>query len=185
MVRVRPGKSARLADLISRYGGAIERDLLRVYGLDLGTEWAALRRHRRLLNLIENLGSDSAFVEAMTNDPNVVEGIMSGRIKVAEPDAESEPGPRVSEWSPEMSLLAEIADRLGTLITIGMMANGGARQLPKIPPSPRPITAVTRAANERKAQEKRENALEIIRIFTPDDPLVQGMTRREGRDSGV
>lgn len=135
-------------------------------------------RHRRLLNLIENLPGDSAFVEAMANDLAVAEGIRNGTIKLAK--ADDKKGPRLSEWTPTMSLLAEMNDRLSTLITVTMGA-AGAKNLPKIPPSPRPTSEVDRAAKAARERAKRENAMEIIRLFQPDSPMLQEMQRQNER----
>lgn len=124
---------------------------------------AGLLNHRRLLNLIENLPPGSAFVDAMANDQETAERISRGEISVAEPE---NTGPRMLDWTPEMSLLAELVDRVGTLITATLSA-AGAKQLPRIPPAPRPETAVDAAVRERRAQEKRQKVLEIIEAFNP------------------
>jgi hypothetical protein len=127
-----------------------------------------MRRHRRLLNLIDHLPADSAFVEAMTNDPDIAERVARGEIQVAEPDPDTPKGPRISEWSPQMGMFAEMLDRLATLITVSMV-QAGAKKPPKIPPAPRPVTAIDAAAREYRKRANQENALAIIRALAPHE----------------
>lgn len=140
---------------------------MRIYGIDLATEWANPRRHRRLLNLIDHLPGDSAFVEAYTNDPQVALDVIEGRVLL--PDGAEDSGPRMSEWSPVMEQLAQISDRLGALIS-ATIAAGGAKSVPKIPPAPRPKTVLGSAQKEARRNLARQRAAEIIEMFTPGDP---------------
>jgi hypothetical protein len=167
------GKTRRLADLISRYGEAIERDLQRIYGVDLGEYWRDLRRHRKLANLVDGLPGDSAFAEAMANDPAAAAAVADGRIRVRpEPT-----GPRLTEWSAERAALADICDRL-TVLTIAVLASGGAKQLPKFKPTPRPSTAMDEALRSQKWRAAQQEADEIARLFVPhefaDEPAPTG-----------
>lgn len=123
-----------------------------------------MRRHRRLLNLIDHLPSDSAFVEAAVNDPEMVAAVAAGRITVPEDDEDA--GPKSSDWSPVREALAIIADKLDTL-TVTVMATAGAKKLPKLQPTPRPKTAMAAALRAQRQAAERRKAEEIIRIFSP------------------
>jgi hypothetical protein len=73
------------------------------------------------------------------------------------PDDDKPPGPRLSEWTPEVGLLAALTDRLGELIAVTVAANSGKKpESPKM--TPRPRTAVDRALRDAS----RTRALSII-----------------------
>jgi hypothetical protein len=60
--------------------------------------------------------------------------------------------PPVSEFSPEVELLAAIRDLIGSHITADA-AIGGAKNPPKVKPWPRPVTAYDRAKNRASKAE--------------------------------
>lgn len=135
----------RLAWLIGRYGGAIERDL-HDRGVDLLDLWRGHRLSpRKALNLIDGLPSHSAYREALALDE-----------ELAEVDAESDAPaaayrPRITEWSPTEQLLAAVFDRLGEVVATLVATAGGK---PKLPQSwPRPETAMERVTRRRQARE--------------------------------
>jgi hypothetical protein len=145
--------------VITRYGQAIERDLLERYSVDLAAEFHG-RRWRRLLNLIDNLPRNSAYVQAMVEDDDYADAV------VAHEKPHERPKPRryMAEWSVEVELLSSVLDRLGELISVSMVA-AGAKKAPKVAPAPRPMTAFERARSKRRWQN--HNAL-VSRVL-PDD----------------
>ena len=134
------GGSQRLAHFLSRYGSAIEADLA-FRGWDLAQLWKA-RRWRFLLNLIDHLPRGTAFAEAVAEDDELAaqHGFDGGDKRRA--------APPVSEFTPDVELLAALYDRIGVLI--GWVAAGaGAKKPPKAQPWPRPVTAIERARSRR------------------------------------
>jgi hypothetical protein len=131
--------------VIARYGQAIERDLLERYGLDLAREWHS-RRWRRLLNFIDNLPRNSAYVTALVEDEEYAEAVVA-----AEAGAQERHRPRryMNEWSVEVELLSSVLDRLGELISVSVVA-AGAKKAPKVAPAPRPMTAIERIRQKRR-----------------------------------
>jgi hypothetical protein len=170
-----PGKTDRLADLLTRYGSAIEADLQRIYGLELGPLWTDRRRHRRLLNLIEQLPAEAGFHEAVAHDPDVIDAIATGRVTLADEDTDS--GPRLTEWTAERAALADIADRI-SILTIAVLAAGGVKKLPKFTPAARPHTPAADAAARARHLAVLRNADELFRMFAPhaftDEPATAG-----------
>jgi hypothetical protein len=130
---------------MDRYGHWLERDLLRVYGVDLGAEWRA-RRWRRLLNLIDGLPSNSQYMQALLNDDEYCEALVTT-------DAPSA-GPALADWSPEVDQLARVTDLLQQLIRAFISANGGKGG--KFRPAPRPETGIERARRRKLMAEVQE-----------------------------
>lgn len=88
-----------------------------------------------LLNVIEHLPRHSYFIEAYADDDEVAEAVGTSQ------------GPRVerlSDWTPEREALAELVDRMGSLISVLMQVNGN--KAPAIPAFPRPHLAAHRLA---------------------------------------
>lgn len=161
----------RLADLITRYGGALEWDLQTRCGVDLGEYWRDRRRHRKLLNLIDHLPGDAQSIAAMLNDPEAAAAVREGRLRLPADAAPS--GPDTTEWSPLREGLARIEDQLGLLL-VTTIALKGAKPVPKFKPAPRPTTAMAEAMRVARAMAERAEFDEIVRLFAPheftDDP---------------
>jgi hypothetical protein len=143
------GGRARLVYLLSRYGEAIERDLFD-RGWDLADLWRR-RRVRLLLNVIDGLPVNSAYVEAIADDDEAAEQAPKG-----------EPAPpRLREWSPERSLLTDINERLGELIAVTAAAASGKPVRPP-PAYPRPITAAERIARRRRREQHERLVQQLL-----------------------
>jgi hypothetical protein len=142
--------------VISRYGQAIERDLLERYGLDLAREFHG-RRWRRLLNLIDNMPRNSGYVQAMVEDEEYAEAVVD-MDKRQEP---AKPRRHMAEWSVEVELLSSLLDRLGELISVSMVA-AGAKKAPKVAPAPRPATAFERVRNRRRWQQHHSLVARVL-----------------------
>lgn len=99
----------------------------------------------------------------MSNDEDLAADLAEGRISLA-PAAT---GPRVSEWSPIRAALAEISDRL-SMLTIAVLAAGGAKVLPKFTPAPRPVTSMTHAAAAARKTAEARQFDEIVALFSAE-----------------
>lgn len=126
---LRAGGRDRLAVLISRYGGDLVADFAD-RGLDLPALWRA-RRFAYCLAIIDRLPRDSHFVAAVADDDEIATG--------DEPKAGP---PRLTEFGPQVELLAGIYDLLGVLIALQSTPPGKKPRLPR--PLRRPVTAAMR-----------------------------------------
>lgn len=117
-------------------------------GLDLLDFFRGQYTWRKLLAMIRQLPSTSRFTEAMANDDALAESI-------GEQTSEGSKGPRVSEYTPEVSRLDVLADRLSELIAVSIQIAGG--RTPRVRPSIRPETAFSRA--ERRRTDQRLGSL--------------------------
>lgn len=97
--------------------------------------WRA-RRWRELLNYIDRLPSASHFIRALSEDDEYAEAVIASRGDRDEPYA-----PALSEWTPEVDLLARISDGIGSLIAMYSSAHGSTV---RPAPAPRPRTAFER-----------------------------------------
>lgn len=116
-------------------------DLCRYYGVDLLDVFRGKMTADACWDLLVHLPRDSALMSALAADPEFASG--------------KEPGPPpMSDFGPQVEVLAALHDRMGTLLT--MLGVEGLK------PWPRPQTAgeVQRAAERRR----RHDAL-ITRIF--------------------
>jgi hypothetical protein len=134
---------------LTRYGGAIQRDLFD-RGWDLADLWAG-RRWRLLLNMIEGLPSNSHYIAALADDEELAASF----------DGDPAPRPpRLTEWSPEVAAIVASFDRLGDILCTLIAANGG--KPPKIPPYPRPVTAAERVKQQRRMLNHRELVARVL-----------------------
>lgn len=111
-------------------------------GLDLATEWRA-RRWQKLLDIIERLPRHSAYIEAITDDELIAE-----RLALEPPPTDTSPRRRMSEYNAEVEMLSLLADRIAELI--GTVAASRGIRPRKIPPAPRPVTAMERVRQRRR-----------------------------------
>lgn len=121
--------------------------------LDLATEWRS-RRWRRLLNVIDHLPRDSAYVEALTNDDAFAEAVLAQDIPAGKPTR------RMADWSPTVELMSSILDRLGEVVQ-AVAALGGAKPR-KIAAAPRPVTARDRVAHRRRMENHRALVARVL-----------------------
>lgn len=126
-----------------------------VRGVDLAREWRS-RRWRRLLNLIDHLPAHSAYAEALAADEDLAVAVL------AHPQPDGATGPRVSEWTSERAALAEISDKLSTLIAATIAAAGS--RPPKLIPSPRPRVA----ADQVRERQRAAAHLSLVERVLPD-----------------
>lgn len=102
-----------------------------------------------MLNLIDHLPGHSFFNEARANDEELAEYLADLPVP--------EHTERLSNWSPELSMLAIIADRLGGVMNATVVMNGG-KQL-DIEPIHRPVTEI-QLARERDKQDRHRKFVE-------------------------
>ena len=121
-------------------------------GLDLATEWRS-RRWRRLLNIIDGLPRNWAFVEAVTSDEEWAETV----LKHPQPPA---PARVMSQWSPELEMLTNVYDRLGELIQVVAASHGGKPR--RVPAAPRPVTALDRVRRRRARQQHLRLVAQVL-----------------------
>lgn len=114
---------------------------MQVYGVDLSA-WLHARRHRSLLELIEQLPDASRFNEAKQNDPEYAE--MIARIRSENEDDET------ATWSPPVRnydltalLLREVREAVMAVYVAVVRSNGGKTS--KVKEFPSPETEVDRA----------------------------------------
>lgn len=95
-----------------------------------------------MLNLIDHLGADSHYTDAQAADEELAEqAAAAGHQPKARP-------PSLTEWSPEVRVLAAMHDRIGFLIG-AVMGSAGAKP-PKMEPYPRPVLAGQIVASRRR-----------------------------------
>jgi hypothetical protein len=116
-------------------------------GVDLLDFFRGRRSWRQLALILDRLPLSSAYREAWIDDPEVAEAIASQ----PEPPSTGRPRLPLSEYDTHASLLADVLDRLGDVVSVLMQQNGG--KPPKVPPAPRPETGVERA--RRRLEDKR------------------------------
>lgn len=112
----------------------------------MGVEFRA-RRWRRLLNLIEGLPVNSAYMEARAEDEEMA------RLMPYQLLADAKPKVRWTDWSPEVARLARIEDLLADLGRILIQINGGGAG--RRTTSPRPESAFDRIKRERTMEQHR------------------------------
>lgn len=121
--------------------------------MDLGTEWRA-RRWRKLLNLIDGLPRDSAFMEALTSDDEWAAAVVDS------PPREDLPARRMSEWSPELEMLTNLFDAVRDNTRAVVAAAGGKPS--RVLPAPRPVTAIERARRRRRLEKHRSVVARVL-----------------------
>jgi hypothetical protein len=119
----------------------------------LGTEWRA-RRWRKLLNLIDGLPRDSAYVEALTSDEQWAAAVLDN------PPPDGPPTRRMADWTPELEMLTNLYDRVGELIQVTVATAGGKPR--KVQPAPRPTTALERARRHRREAKHRSLVSRVL-----------------------
>lgn len=116
------------------------------------------RRWRKLLNLVEHLPTNSAYVEAVATDADAARAAFDAGV---EPREHVE---RWSEWSPERAALARIDDRL-QLLTVAVIGTNGGKP-GQFRPAERPKTSLDVLRAERRRNEHRALVARVIDPMT-------------------
>jgi hypothetical protein len=123
--------------------------------LDLAVEWRS-RRWRRLLNIIDRLPRDSAYIDALSQDDE-----FAAAYARDDDDSSAKPVRRMAEWSPSVEILTLILDRLGEVVQ-AVAALGGVKPR-KLPRAPRPVTASERLASRRRHEGHKALVSRVLR----------------------
>jgi len=100
---------------------------------------------------------------AMANDEELAEEI------VKRDDGKKHlPKRRLSEFTPEVEVLSTLADRMVELINVNVASRGGKPR--KVPPMPRPVTAVQKVKRRRAA---RRHEWTVARVYGRIGPEVK------------
>jgi hypothetical protein len=67
----------------------------------------------------------------------------------------------MADWSPELELLTAAVDRLGDVVK-AVVATIPKARVPKIPPLPRPQTAMDRVRRRRRASKHRALVARVL-----------------------
>lgn len=143
---------------MERYRRQIRYDLQRELHVSLGELWNS-RRWRELLDFIDMLPQATQTRQAMLADPDHV--AMLVEYKERHPEMKAK-GPALAEYSPEAARLDTIIDRLGTLTTITLKANG-AKSVPKQTLQPRPESIVEDLEHRRHTDASKRIADRAMR----------------------
>lgn len=139
--------------LVDRYGEAIEADLA-----DRGWHLGRLLdecEFRFVLNVVDHLPRNSAFVQAMTDDEEWAAQVLDGPQPEKKP-----PAVRMADWSPEMEMLTNLLDAVRELTRVAAMAGGSKPK--KTPPAPRPRTALDRLRERRREAKHRRVVAAVL-----------------------
>lgn len=134
--------------MVDRYGAEIEADFHREYSLDLLDFFRGKHSWRKLHSLLDRLSGTSLLRESIANDDEVAQRIMADTADTKKPSP-PDPGPRVSEYSPEVQRLDELIDKV-TILTATVVGMLGGKARPGRP-AQRPQTAFTRARQAQAA----------------------------------
>jgi hypothetical protein len=133
----------------------VRATLRRYYGISLDDVLLGAVSVDECWDLLMHAPRDSPVISAIADDPLYAKDVRSAP-------------PKLAQFSPERETLANIDDKLGSLIAVVVKGLGG--KPPKIPPHPRPVTASARA---EKAEARREHQ-DLVRQLLPgmSDPTV-------------
>jgi hypothetical protein len=126
---------------LERYGEAITADL-GLAGWDV-VELYESGRWGFTLSLIDHLPRTSAFSQAVADDEEAAASMLD---HVGERSSSTP----LTEWTPEVQVLAVVANRLAEVINVLIKANGGKPG--RTPTYPQPVTAIDRM-RARRAKE--------------------------------
>ncbi len=148
--------AGRVGGMLDRYGDHLQADL-RALGVDVLDLWRGRISVDEISNLIDHLPRTSAFQDALAHDEEYA-------ALAAGTDSKPTP-PRLTEFGPEIELLAALYDRVGELIgTVVQVAGGKGHHHAR--PYPRPVTAIDRARAARRAA----GAEDLLNQLLPNRP---------------
>ena len=152
--------------IVDRYGPAINADFRSLFGVRLLDFFTGAETWGEFWRLLGQLGSDSRYVKAQLDDPEVARAI-------AQREKEEDPAwhPQAADWTLMHDLMASILDRVTEMVVItgrGLPSNG-TRQFP--PPFSRPDTELGR--------QRQQVAAETIQRY--DDKILGEVERAKER----
>ena len=106
-----------------------------------------------ILDFLEHLPSTSAYHAALAEDEDLAKELLD--------TPEQKPkAPRLTEFGPEVQVMAEVRDLLAAVLTVLIKANGGKPQRPK--PYPRPVTALQRMRERMRYSRHRDLVRRVL-----------------------
>lgn len=146
-------EASHAADLVDRYGDAIRADLQARYQIDMLDFLRGSLTAEAFLDYLRHLPRTSAYHQALAQDEDLAERLAN--------DPDSKPGPPpLTEFGPEVQVLAELRDLVAALIAVTVKAHGGKPS--KTKPYPRPETAIQRA---RRRARFRQHQSVVARVL--------------------
>lgn len=116
------------------------------------------RKWRRLLSLIDDLPSNSRFVEAQLNDPDVATHVVDNEDK----GEAKKSGGRIRDFSPTVRALAGIYDQLAVLNANFVAANNGGKRPPKPKFYDRPKTLIEEMRTKRRLRRHESIVARVL-----------------------
>jgi hypothetical protein len=107
-----------------------------------------------VLDFLDHLPRTSAYHTAVAEDEDLAKRLAT------EPPPPSNRPPPLSEFGPEVQVLAELRDLIANLIAVTVKAHGGKPS--KVKPYPRPETAVQRERRRRRLQQHRALVARVL-----------------------
>lgn len=132
---------------MERYGEAIEYDLQALLGLDLLDFFRHKLTWRKLVRLLGQLPTGSAYWAARADDEEVA-GVILERNKGKRPKSSGSPL-RLADMNPTNQLLVAIAD--GQTMILDRLERLGGTKPPNPKPFPVPLTALDRVERSLEA----------------------------------
>lgn len=146
-------EASHAAALVGRYGDAIRADLRSRYQVDMLDFLRGTLTAEALLDYLRHLPRTSAYHQALAQDEELAEKLAN--------DPDSKPGPPpLTEFGPDVQVLAELRDLVASLIAVTIKAHGGKPS--KVKPYPRPDTAIQRA---RRRARFRQHQSVVARVL--------------------
>lgn len=108
-----------------------------------------------ILDFLEHLPSTSAYNAALADDEDLA------REMLEQPEPPARP-PRLTEFGPDVRVLAEIRDLQASILAVLIKANGGKPQ--KTKPYPRPVTAL----QKMRRRVKYSRHMDLVRRVLPN-----------------
>lgn len=158
-------QARRLLYMVQKFGNGIEFDLRNhLHGVSLGELFRG-RRWRELLNLLDQLPTDTHMNRLLTTDEDYMEAVLGDAEPSKDDDEEKPQAPSMAHWSQTNAMLAALIDAVNKL-NASNQALAGAKN-PKFEPYPRPESAAQKIMARREEQRKRRKHEELVSLLLP------------------
>lgn len=148
----------RAVELVEHHGADIEFDLAGLLGVDLHEFARGDRPWSQFVRLVDRLPAHSRYGAAVRED----EDLASQLLELPEEIQSTPFTPSFVGWTPERELLTALTEAVHALHAVTVAAHSDGR-VRRVPPLPRPVTAVERV----KARRGREIADHVRDTFLP------------------
>ena len=106
-----------------------------------------------VLDFLKHLPSTSAYYAALAEDEELARDLLDKPTPPARP-------PRLTEFGPDVRVLAEIRDLQTSILAVLIKANGGKPQ--KTKPYPRPVTALQKLRQRVKYSRHKDLVRRVL-----------------------